>query len=44
VMDTVVSPIVYRALFGTAPMDPAHAQALVEACMKTARKVATTAA
>ncbi|HEY8975701.1 MAG TPA: TetR-like C-terminal domain-containing protein, partial [Burkholderiaceae bacterium] len=39
VMDTVVSPIVYRALFGTAPMAPEHAQALVEACMKTASKV-----
>jgi len=39
VMDTVVSPIVYRALFGAAPMEPAHAQALVDACMKTARKV-----
>jgi len=39
VMDTVVSPIVYRTLFGAAPMAPEHAQALVEACMKTARKV-----
>ena len=38
VMDTVVSPIVYRALFGAAPMAPEHAQALVEACLKTARK------
>jgi len=36
VMDTVVSPIVYRALFGTVPMTPA--QALVAACLKTARK------
>jgi hypothetical protein len=44
VMDTVVSPIVYRALFGTAPMAPEHAQALVEACMKTARKVKAAAA
>jgi hypothetical protein len=38
VMDTVVSPIVYRALFGTAPMGPEHAQALVDACLKTARQ------
>ena len=38
VMDTVVSPIVYRALFGTVPMTPAQAQALVAACLKTARK------
>jgi AcrR family transcriptional regulator len=36
VMDTVVSPIVYRALFGTSPMPPEHARALVAACMKTA--------
>ena len=43
VMDTVVSPIVYRALFGAVPMGPAHAQALVEACLKTARKVKATA-
>jgi AcrR family transcriptional regulator len=39
VMDTVVSPIVYRALFGTAPMTAEHARAVVDACMKTARKV-----
>ena len=38
VMDTVVSPIVYRSLFGAAPMAPEHALALVAACMKTARK------
>ena len=38
VMDTVVSPIVYRTLFGSAPMTPEYAQALVEACMRTARK------
>ncbi len=38
VMDTVVSPIVYRALFGTVPMTSAHARALVDACMTTARK------
>ena len=43
VMDTVVSPIVYRALFGTSPMAPEHAQALVSACMKTARKTKTPA-
>jgi hypothetical protein len=39
VMDTVVSPIVYRALFGTSPMTAKHARALVGECMKTARKV-----
>jgi AcrR family transcriptional regulator len=38
VMDTVVAAIVYRALFGPTPMPAAHAQALVAACMKTARK------
>jgi AcrR family transcriptional regulator len=38
VMDTVVSPIVYRSLFGVEPMTPAHARALVAACMKGARK------
>ena len=38
VMDTVVSPVVYRSLFGAAPMSPEQAQALVAACMKTARK------
>jgi len=36
VMDTVVAPIVYRALFSPTPMPAAHAQALVDACMKTA--------
>jgi len=44
VMDTVVSPIVYRALFGTAPMSAEHALVLVDACMRTARKVRATAA
>ena len=44
VMDTVVSPIVYRALFGTSPMPAEHARALVDACMKTARKVKVAAA
>ena len=44
VMDTVVSPIVYRALFGTSPMSAEHARALVGACMKTARKVKVAAA
>ena len=39
VMDTVVSPIIYRSLFGPPPMSAEHAQALVAACMKTARKV-----
>ena len=38
VMDTVVAPIIYRSLFGAEPITPAHAQALVGACMKTARK------
>jgi AcrR family transcriptional regulator len=38
-MDTVASPIVYRALFSTAPMTPEHAQALLAACLKTARRV-----
>lgn len=38
VMDSVVSPIIYRSLFGPAPVTPAHAIALVAACMKTARK------
>ena len=38
VMDTVASPIVYRALFSTSPMTAEHAQALLDACMKTARK------
>lgn len=38
VMDQVVSPIIYRSLFGPAPMTPAHAQALVADCMKTARR------
>ena len=43
VMDTVVSPIVYRALFGTVPMTAEHARALVDACMKTARRQRATA-
>ena len=43
VMDTVVSPIVYRALFGTVPMTPAQARALVAACLKTVRKAKATA-
>ena len=42
VMDTVASPIVYRALFSTAPMTPEHAQALLSACLKTARKAKAT--
>lgn len=40
VMDTVVSPIVYRALFGPQALPAARAQALVAACMKTARRKA----
>lgn len=38
VMDTVVAPIIYRSLFGAAPITPARARALVLACMKTARR------
>jgi hypothetical protein len=37
VMDTVVSPIIYRALFAASPVSAEHAQALVASCMKTAR-------
>ena len=44
VMDTVVSPIIYRSLFGAEPITPAHAQALVGACMKTARRQRAVAA
>ena len=44
VMDTVASPIVYRALFSTSPMTTEHAQALLDACMKTARKQRSVAA
>ena len=43
VMDTVVSPIVYRALFGTVPMTAAQARARVDACMTTARRRRATA-
>jgi AcrR family transcriptional regulator len=43
VMDTVIAPIIYRSLFGAEPATPAHAQALVAACMKSARKVRATA-
>ena len=39
VMDTVVSPIIYRSLFGPPAVTAAHARALVDACMKSARKV-----
>ena len=39
VMDTVASPIVYRALFSTAPMTAEHARTLLSACLKTARKL-----
>ena len=44
VMDTVVSPIIYRSLFAAEPITPAHALALVAACMKTARKAKSSAA
>ena len=44
VMDTVASPIVYRALFSTSPMTAEHARGLLDACMKTARKVKAGAA
>jgi AcrR family transcriptional regulator len=43
VMDTVVAPIVYRALFGPPAVTAEHARALVAACMKTARKGQVTA-
>ena len=43
VMDTVVAPIVYRALFGAVPMAADGARALVDACMKTARKARASA-
>ena len=43
VMDTVVSPIIYRALFGPPTMPAERAQALVATCMKTARKAKMTA-
>lgn len=39
VLDTVVSPIIFRALFGPPALPAARAQALVAACMKTARRV-----
>jgi AcrR family transcriptional regulator len=38
VMDSVVAPIVYHALFGPPPMTAGRAKALVAACLKTARK------
>jgi len=44
VMDTVVAPIVYRALFGSAPLAHERARALVEACMKDARRLRAVAA
>ncbi len=37
VMDTVVAPIVYRALFGPLAVTDGHARALVDACMRGAR-------
>jgi AcrR family transcriptional regulator len=39
VMDTVVSPIVYRALFGPAPATAVRVSALVASCLEGARKV-----
>jgi len=45
VMDTVVSPIIYRALFGSVPATRAHVRKLVDACLKGAkRRVAPSAA
>ena len=44
VMDTVVSPIVYRTLFGPAPATRARVKALVNACLKGAKKRAAVAA
>jgi len=38
VMDTVVAPIVYRALFGPAFLTPERVTALLAACFKGARK------
>jgi hypothetical protein len=43
VMDTVVSPIIFRSLFGAAPITSSHAQALVSACLKAARRQRATA-
>ena len=43
VMDMVVSPIIYRSLFGPLPMLAEHAQALVGACMTSARKAVAAA-
>jgi AcrR family transcriptional regulator len=42
VMDTVVSPIIYHALFGPPAMTAARAKALVAASLKTARKAKAT--
>ena len=44
VMDTVVSPVVYRALFGPAIVSRERVRGLVEACLKTAVKKRRTAA
>jgi len=38
-IETIGAPIIYRALFGPPTMPAERAQALVAACMKTARKV-----
>jgi len=34
VMDRVVAPVVYRALFGPAPADAGHVAALVDECLR----------
>ena len=44
VMDTVVSPIIYRALFGSAPASRAHVRGLVDACLRGAKKRVTAGA
>lgn len=36
VMDTVVAPIIYRTLFGPAPLTRAHVRTLVEQCVSQA--------
>lgn len=36
IMDTVVAPIIYRALFGPAPLTRAHVRTLVEQCVSQA--------
>ena len=43
VMDGVVAPIIYRALFGPAPASHAHVRSLVADCLKRANLPARTA-